>query len=198
VNLDKVAFILPSRGLVHSRTIESVLYNLDNTREDTLFISHNESIPDCFNIPIKAALSHKSFTHIFVVEEDIVLSDDTLNQLLAADVDIAFADYPVNGSSSSLVEHKGRVWGGMGAMLVKADVMRKLMPLRAGIIYDYDLIPQEAPKGKNYGHQDVDFYLRAQDRGFTVKCIGKVKHLKVEQLGEPENNNGVHKIKELS
>jgi len=51
-------------------------------------------------------------------------------------------------------------------------------------------------RGKQgYGGQDIYFCIKAREAGFKIKQVdGECKHLKVEELGRPEINKGLHTI----
>lgn len=194
-----VAFILPSRGLVHSRTIESILINKDV--DDEIFISNDNPIPECFNIPIDLAIrSPRNFTHIFIVEEDIVLKDDTLESLLKADVDVAAADYALGDGSRVTSEYAGYKMSGTGCILIKREAMLKLLPFSSKNQYNVanmEVYNELDDEHKTYGMQDIDMWIRAQKAGMSIAIVGEVKHLKVTQMGEKGKNDGFHIIEEL-
>lgn len=176
--------------------ISRVLQVIDWTRGDGIYFTADLPIPDCFNEPIKVALPEGDFSHIFIVEEDIVLNYDTLESLLEADVDIATCDYNMGNGQRVVSERKGFTLAGTGCTLIKTSVMRELMPFSSDTWYDLDLNPTPKIRDDGYGMQDIDFYVRAQNKGYTVKVIGEVKHLKVVEYGKAGTNNGFHKIEE--
>ena len=168
---DVIAIIIPSRGLVHSRTMEDVIRALKGYDYD-LFMAHGFSIPDCFNVPTEQALLHNP-THLLFIEDDMQLPPDIIDELFFAKADIATADYPVRGNQHVVTYLNGKfAWGGLGCTLIKREVFDALeMPyFRTDTAYqvqDDKLIPTEAKA--NYGIFDVDFYQRTKD--FSVKVI---------------------------
>lgn len=52
----KIAVILPSRGLVFSKTVDELLRELKPYSYE-IFWSHGRPIPDCFEIPTQEALA---------------------------------------------------------------------------------------------------------------------------------------------
>ena len=49
-----IAVILPSRGLIFSRTADEILQNLKDIPHK-IYFSHRKPIPDCFNEPVEEA-----------------------------------------------------------------------------------------------------------------------------------------------
>jgi len=196
-----LAVILPSRGLIHSRTIETLIKTIDRYAYDfKLYVSHDNPIPECFNIPIELALKDNPEAFI-IVEEDIALNFDTLNAMIQSWVfdktDIAAADYLVAPGVKAFKTTKGILTGGLGCVLIKASVMKDLLPFSDQTSYDMDMNPfPSLPNG--YGHQDIDFYVRAFMKNYKVKVCGEVEHLRVIEMGKAGTNNGVHKIEAIA
>lgn len=69
----KIGVILPSRGLIFSRTAEEILNNLKKVPHK-IYFAHKRPIPECFNEPLEEALADKDITHIWFVEDDMVLN----------------------------------------------------------------------------------------------------------------------------
>jgi hypothetical protein len=90
----KVAIILPSRGLMFSRTAEEVLANHKSV-PSRLFFAHKRPIPDCFEIPTLEALADEDITHLWYVEDDMALPPNILRTMLDANEMAVTADYPV-------------------------------------------------------------------------------------------------------
>lgn len=179
--------------------MDAILENLNSKDYDVRFyFSHDQPIPECFNVPIEKALAD-GCTGILIIEEDVVVNFDTLDKMFESEydgMDISAADYFVAPNVKSFVEYNGVLTGGLGCVLIKSSVMRTLLPFSDQTSYDRDLRPfPSLPNG--YGHQDIDFYVRAHKEGFKVKVCGMVEHLRVEKMGDKETNNGVHKVVRL-
>lgn len=155
-------------------------------------------IPDCENVPLERALAD-GCSHFWFIEDDTVPPVGALDKLLHAEGDIAAIDYGVNGwGCIARGKIDGEVkWCGLGCTLVKRRVFEALekpyfrddMQLR---LNDMQWIP--APKNR-YGGQDIWFCCKAREKGFKIVQIqGECRHLKLESLGIPEENNGAHKI----
>jgi GT2 family glycosyltransferase len=200
--ISKLAVALPSRGLMHSRTAEELISNLEGIKPLwELFMTHDRPIPDCFNILTKAALRWGAEA-IWFVEEDMNLPPRILKELLAVeDADIVAADYPIAGDHSSYQQDvNGKVmFCGCGCMLVHRRVFEALgepywrsnvgysVPDWREIIYPEDKV--------TYGKQDVDFGIRANLAGFKIKLLDKsIGHYKVKKINTSGNNHGFHEV----
>lgn len=192
-----IGVVLPSRGLVFAEVIESLLDNLKGY-DYKVYQAIGLRIPDCENIPVQKALD-EGCSHIWLVEDDTVPPSDALASLLVAEGDIAAIDYGVNGWGCIARDKiNGEVlWCGLGCTLVKRHVFESLekpyfrddMQLR---LNDMTWIP--APQNR-YGGQDIWFCSHARGKGFKIVQVqGECKHLKLDSLGVPEENNGAHKI----
>lgn len=169
-----LAVLLPSRGLVHSRTVEDLQAALQGY-DYHLFLSHGLPIPDAQNYVTHQALKSTA-DHFLYIEEDMALPPTIVGELFAADADISTADYPVRGNQHTVTYIGGKfAYAGFGCTLVKRQVFDKLKPpyFRTNTEYqieDDKLIPRPR-SGANYGLFDVDFYQRALQAGFHVKVI---------------------------
>lgn len=205
----KVAVILPSRGLIFSQTADEILQNLKGIPHK-FFFSHRKPIPDCFEEPTNRALEDKDITHLWFVEEDMVLRPDTLNKLLEADANAATCDYPVtkDGRGAVFYDRGGSVvFCGTGCLLVKREVFDSLKrPFFTDKIRWTMLNYGEAVKlngifdlegylGFNYGTHDITFCIKLWNTGISIKSIKlKAAQRKLVKLGQSGTNNGAHKI----
>ena len=199
----KIAVVLPSRGLVHSRTVESMLKNLSGY-EFEIFFSHDLPIPDCFNVPMSKALKTNA-THIFFLEEDMLLPDDTIAKMVFMDCDVVSVDYADRRTGLPFMkkDHLGNVvYTGVGCMLVKREVFENLRPpyFRESLFEqqnDGTLLerPISRPRA-SYGTQDVYFCNSLTKAGFTIDILeeANIGHLQIEEWGADKTNKGSHKI----
>src|SRR6478672_4550524 len=123
----KVAVILPSRGLMFSRTAEEIVRNLRGV-DYKFFFSHRQPIPDCFETPVRHALRDKTITHLWITEDDMILPDNTLWDMLALDKDVVTCDYPVtkDGKGAVFTVSGEIVYCGTGCLLIKREVFDRL------------------------------------------------------------------------
>ena len=192
----KIGVVLPSRGLIFAETEDALFRNLAGY-EYKIYRSWDLVIPDCQNILVDKALLDNP-THLFFVEEDVVIPDGALSRLLAANVDIACLDYGVSGWGCVTRDSTGKVlWCGLGATLVKKEVFSKLDKpyFRSDVelrLNDWQWIPSPPDK---YGGQDIYFCCQARKKGFEITQVeGECRHLRLDRLGQREINNGLHQI----
>src|ERR1017187_2416520 len=102
-----IGLCLPSRGLLHSRTMQDLIAMTLNYPVNWYF-SHGNNIPECHEIVVEEALKDKN-DYILLVEDDNAYNHDTLKDLLDANADIAVADYPVRATQHSAILYKGKV-----------------------------------------------------------------------------------------
>lgn len=191
-----VAVCIPSRGLIHSRTIEEVIANLGGTSH-SIYISHDQPIPDAYNNLVWQALSDDATSHVWIVEEDMKLPDDILVEMLSKDSDIVSVDYPVAPTFMVRSHQNDYDLGGTGCLLVKRHVFDEVgKPYFQSVARDQATLKPIA--GTVWGGQDLDFYIRAQDAGFKITWLGKpITQYRVTEMGIPQTNDGFHKVKEL-
>lgn len=198
-----IGVIFPSRGLCFSETVEELLTELSGIPHE-IYFSHSNGIPDCFNLPLERALK-KNHTHIWIVEDDMVLSKGILKEMLDKDTDIVMTNCPTTDKGDSTVLYSGDdvLFSGTGCMLVKTEVFRKMpKPIfrtdieivlkvsdgKLRMIMDYG-DPQV------YGHQDINFgiyhYLNQTPRCVTETALTQRRLIKA---GGRDNNSDVDKI----
>lgn len=203
----KVGVILPSRGLMFSKTADELLQNLKGINH-RFFFAHKLPIPDCFEIPTNLALQDESITHLFFVEDDMIFPKNTLKKLLRKDKDMITCDYPVDnkGRGAILQDKEGRVvFSGTGCLLVKREMfdLIKKPYFRSDVSWNINnygnhvrLIASKS-SGDLYGLHDVNFGIRFYMMNRPIELadftIGQRKLLKMGQSG---SNDGAHQIEE--
>lgn len=199
----RLAVILPSRGLIFSATLEEVLAEAASAGCDwDIFFSHARPIPECFNEPLSAALA-EGFTHMWVVEEDMVLPAGVLAQLIASGAPVAACDYPV-GASMSVVYDNGQVlFTGTGCLLIDAPTLASVMPLRADICYQsqgHGWHPAPVEAATAYGGHDVHLGMTLHARGTPIHVIDTLcDQRRVTRWATPgRNQGGWHDITTMS
>lgn len=191
---------MPSRGFIFTKVLESLEKNLRDYRHKKYF-SYDLKIPDCFNYLTEQALKDKC-DFLLYVEEDVVLPDKIVSKMLLLDKDIVAVDYAVNSWSCVTRDEKTDeiLWTGLGGTLVKNIVFDKLEKpyFRSDkllLLNDWPNISWINAGSQSYGGQDIYFFLKAREAGFSITQIeGECEHLKLESLGRKEVNNGFHQI----
>lgn len=206
----RIAVILPSRGLIFSETADELLQNLQGYDYD-IFFAHGLPIPLCFEKPLQQALCG-SYTHIFFVEDDMVLPNDILDSLLITDVPVATCEYPVSKDGQGVIfrTKEGEVlFCGTGCTLVKRGVFDKISApyfrtdIRWNVVNYGQFIRLTANQGTNpslegYGLHDVTFGVKLHEAGIPISVVGRVAQRKLVELGKTGSNEGTHKIEEWS
>jgi hypothetical protein len=201
----KVAVILPSRGLIFSKTAEEILRNLRGIPHK-FFFSHGKPLPNCFEEPTKRALKDKDITHLWFIEDDMVLPDGVLAGLLAEDVNAVTCDYPVtkDGRGSVFYDSGGSVvFCGTGCLLVKRKVFDNLKKpyftdkIRWIMLNYGEAIKLSAVENDTggYGLHDITFSIKLWNNGIIIRVLKtKLGQRKLLALGKAGSNNGAHKI----
>lgn len=200
----KVAVILPSRGLMFSQTADEILQNLKGIPHK-IFFAHRKPIPDCFEEPTLRALSETDITHVWFVEDDMILPPDTLRQLLDANANAVTCDYPVtkDGRGAVFYDQGGNVvFCGTGCLLVKREVFESLnRPYFTDTVRWTTLNYGESIKltgvygSTGYGTHDITFCIKLWNAGVIVKVLKlKLGQRKLIALGKAGTNNGAHNI----
>lgn len=200
-----VAVILPSRGLMFSQTADEILKNLKNIPHKFYF-SHRQPIPACFEVPTHQALENKEVTHLWFVEDDMILPPHTLKDMLDMDKAVVTANYPTTKKqdASILTVKKQIIYGGTGCLLVKREVFAELRQpyFRDDIAWTpknygdcLKFTGQKVGSGQGYGLHDVNFYINLFRRGIPVhKLDYTLGQRKLVALGKQGTNNGAHRI----
>lgn len=206
----KVGVILPSRGLMFSKTAEELLNNVKGIPHK-IFFAHGMSIPDCFEIPTNKALEDLTITHLWFIEDDMILKPKTLSRLIDMDKAVVMCDYPTTkeGHGAEFIIHKQVIFGGTGCMLVKREVFDELKKpyFRTDICWNIHKMDGYikiigVPRGnthKGYGLHDVNFgiSLRRMLMPIPIHDAGfKLGQRKLVALGKAGSNNGQHEIEE--
>lgn len=207
-----ITICTPSRGLIHSRTVESLINGgvalIKAGHNISYSMTHNLSIPNSHNACVLDALSVKSELVIFI-EEDMGVDPETYVALVESDADITTVQYNDKNGDDQIVHYNTDqteiLWCGLGATAIKTAVFEKVGVPYFSTERRYKIVRGELEKIENpgspwsYGGLDVDFFTRARKLGFKIKVLEghKAKHYRVDKLGEEHTNNGVHDITEV-
>jgi len=200
--MTKIAVCIPTRGLVFSRTIESLLKNLEGLDYRILF-TYGLPIPDSHNTVVKDALDIDGVSHILILEEDMVIPDGVLKEMLKMDKQVICVDYAVNGGYSTICRKKGEIlWCGLGCLLVKKEVFDKIKEpwfennrtLRILDKNKLEYIIEDIPN--KYGGHDILFGLKLKEVGIPITQLEgfECEHLKIKDYNSKQGNNGCHLI----
>lgn len=207
--MEKLAVILPSRGLIFSESFEELLRELEGFNYE-IFWSHERSLPDCFNIPTEAALADPDVYALLLVEDDMIIPKGMLRRMFAMNYPVVAMDYPFrqNGDSTVLHDPEGKAyWTGTGFMLIARGVLENMeRPIwRTDRTFDpfvdKDTIhfwPRKLTK-VFYGLHDLNFGLVLYSAGMPVLPMAQTGgQRKLVNLGQQHTNQGAHDIQELT
>lgn len=205
--MTKIAVVLPTRGLVYSKTVEELYQELEGI-DHKIFWSHGRPIPDCFEIPTREALKG-DYTHLLTVEEDMIIPKGAIKKMLKADKPAVAWDYPVTGDEGGTVLYDGKdtaFFTGCGILLTKMDIVRRMpFPIwRVDIAWNMKHRPGyvefniQTQREADYGQQDIAFGLRLYVNEIPIYVIGETGQRKLEKRGAGMTNNGVHEIVEYT
>jgi hypothetical protein len=201
----KYAVATPTRGLLHSRTIEAVIANIEASDHEFCgwFLSHDLPIPDAHERVCEIALASGAEA-IWMVEEDMVPPPGALRASLDLPGDIVALDYPAARDLSSIARRNGKIeWCFLGCTLIRRYVFDRLTRPWFSTHMTYrlvngDLRPflDERPPESRHGQQDIYFTYAAVSAGFRIAEVpGMVcGHAAVDRLGQYGMNEGWHTI----
>lgn len=199
----KIGAIVPTRGVIFTR-VENYLEGLRENYDITVYRSWDKPIPEGHNSLTENAL-RDGCQILFFLEEDCVPPAGALEKMLAVVLNgkIACVDYGVSGWGCVTKNIKGEIlWCGLGCTLISRIVFETLEKpwFRTDKVlrindWTWQDLPEEYQRKKNYGGLDIWFFMQARDKGFQIVQVeGEADHLKLEQLGQREVNNGLHTI----
>lgn len=216
-----IAICLPSRGLVYSKTMQSVIEGMQALNQIGIatkyFCSHDLPIPDSHNYCVETALQDPAVDKIFIIEEDMYIFPDAFVALATSEFDIASLQYNDKNGSPFGIVHKNEagevIWTGVGAVTIKREVFEKLgVPYfkthpRYGVkkkqnengVYVSEFYELEGSDPYAYGGLDINFYTRARVLGYKINILPEYKahHFALVKLGPEADNNGCHLIRQV-
>lgn len=200
-----IALILPSRGLIFAETLKELLREL-RPYKHKIYWSHGNSLPSCFNKPLLKALK-QPHSHIWIVEDDMILPKGILKELLDTNERIIVCDYPlVKQPSGTILYDKddNAIFTGTGCMLARKEVFKDIpRPIfRSDIQWGFKLVgdkikftAENVHPDKVYGYHDITFGLYQYIFHEPIKWHDKVlSQRKLVKKGDNNTNNGADEI----
>lgn len=128
-----IAICTPSRGLVFSKTVQSIIEGMQHLNKLGLatryYTTHDMPIPDGHSFCVSQALQDGARTIIFI-EEDMYIFPEGYEALVASGSPICTMQYnDKNGSPNGIIHYNEAgeiIWGGLGATAIKAEVFQTL------------------------------------------------------------------------
>lgn len=208
---DTLAVVIPSRGLMFSRTLEEILRELkDYGGKYKIFWSHGKSLPDCFNDPTEKILKDSDIFAVLYCEDDMIIPKGILKRMFARNYPVVALDYPFKNDGDSTMLHDpagNAIYSGTGFILIAKTILERLpRPIfKTNISWDTmikgDVLvfwPRELTKVA-YGLHDVNLGITLFSNNIPIKPLFKTAgQRKLVKLGALNTNNGAHDIKELT
>lgn len=207
--MQKLAVIVPSRGLMFSETFEELLRELKGIDHEFYF-AHGRPLPECFNEPTEKALEDEENYAFLFCEDDMILPEGILRDMFNRKYPAVALDYPFKqqGDSTCLHDPNGDAfWTGTGFLLLARPILENLeKPIwRTNITFDpfidKDTIhfwPRKLDK-TYYGLHDLRLGLLLYSSGLPIKVMNRTAgQRKLISAGEKHTNSGQHAIVELT
>lgn len=200
----RIAVLIPSRGLVHSRTMQSILREIRHKKFTYgIFFTNDLPIPESHNALTRKALDWLA-DYLWFVEEDILVPRHTLEKMIALHKPIVAVDYPVGEKRYSCIAKKqGKIlWCGLGCTLIDRGVFDKIgypwfetnktARITSEDPFEYKL--EDIPN--KYGGHDILFGIKAREKGVEIAQLEGVTagHIKPILMGDGRTNSGAHKF----
>ena len=207
----KLAVILPSRGMSFSETCEELLNELRGIKHK-IFFSIGNPIPDCFNLPIEEALKDESYTHILIVEDDMIIPKGILKEMLKEPHPVVALDYPFQKDNEATTFHDPNgmaLYTGTGFMLIERWLLDMMPKPIFSINTAWDMMmkvgnelvcwPRDVSKIKTYGLHDVHFGITLWSNDIPIKVRERTAgQRKLSKKGASYTNQGADKIYKLT
>lgn len=166
-------------------------------------MAHGLTIPDCFNTPLEKALDD-GCTHIWFVEEDMVIPDDTLKRMMDMNCPVVTTDYADRRTGVPLILRgiaNEVVFSGMGCMLVKREVFEHMeRPYLRQMVFwkvtedNGDVLWEPHPEIKTemYGQQDIYLCWAIKKAGYYIAELpnANIGHQRLVTKAEDVKNGG--------
>lgn len=204
------AVVTPSRGLIHSRTVEAVMDEIAATRATCRgwVVSHDLPIPDCHETVVEAGLATGADA-LWLVEEDVVPPPGALEallDLLADGAAVAGIDYPVATDWGCAVrDAAGAVlWVGTGCTAIAASWLARVERpwfrtdrrwIRDGA--GWRDVPASPDDRDRFGQQDIALCAAIRTLGGRIEVVPETTaaHAWVAAMGRPGSNVGWHDVR---
>lgn len=209
----KLALVIPTRGVIFARTIQSTILSPELPSDSTVHIVSGLPIPEAHNECIARALE-TDCTHILFVEEDMELPKHALTYMMemARTYDIVAIDYPLTETQRSTIFYdQGKpLWTGFGCTMFSKrlfdEVLKRPWLTADNIVTIKEFHPfqyevRNAPEyaHKAYGQYDIWFGLQMREKGIPIYVINEYKcnHLRMKSWERKSTNQGTHEIYEV-
>ena len=203
----RIIALMPTRGTIFTKAEVALEQEmLANNQLPYILRTDNQPIPDCRNTLVESGLKTNA-THFLLVDDDVIIKEGGLKEMIEADADIAFIDYPMhyegerfgnmgtatydNWLPGDSTEGKPVVWAGLGCCLIKREVFVKLdtpwfekmnKKLERDDNGKLDLKGTEIDLSAG-GGEDVYFFMNAREKGLSIKQVpGSCGHARFARI----------------
>lgn len=192
----KYKIVCPSRGLVHTRTIQSLI---DNDLNLNNLITGSGDLPHIQNELTREAL--KSYPDVVIfIEDDMVLPPKTIARMEKVIGAIVAVEYPLDNGYSSVARHNSKpIWCGLGCTMVKRRVLLEVGDPIFTTDHSYRIHTdpfrlEKIDVPNKYGGHDINFCLRARELGYEIEVVPgvEVEHLRTDALNREQTNKGAY------
>lgn len=208
----KIAILRPTRGLEFSESSDSIERALEGIAHLAPKRSWDLPIPDSFNRLTRWFLDESNCDHALFAEEDVVLPLQAVRAMLDLGTDIAAINYHLKTPDHRLSEFRWEgklIWCSLGCTLFKRRVFETLPEPWFSVDYALDTYSSGSSMKKkahrlaysprSYAGHDMYVCFKAAEAGFSIGVVEGMlcDHLVLDALGEPNRNDGCHKISRL-
>lgn len=150
-----VALCVPSRGLIYSKTVESVINGMQALNgvgiATKYFSTHELPIPDSHHICVEKALADPNIDTLIFIEEDMYVFPEAMIALATSEADVTTLQYnDKNGSPHGIIHYNEKqevMWAGLGATAIKRRVFEALGAPYFRTDHLYKSIRKASPNG---------------------------------------------------
>lgn len=205
---DALIVLAPTRGLILTEVQEALERELAaNYLVPVTIRTHDMPLPASRNYLVETALKVADWQFALMIDDDVILPKGWLKEAIKLNVDVAVADYPMQGKvdgkhCGTIVHDKdGSVaFAGLGAVLVKRTVLEKMgqpwfVMTQYGVGRGKDgnvgFYAGQADGAQRWSAgEDTFFFLQCRKYNFKVKDTKKVAtHARLDRL-VPNFHNG--------
>ena len=198
---------MPTRGVVLTEVQDAIDAEIVRNGLVPFFIrTHDLPLPASRNFLVESAMKIPGWSHVLLLDDDVIIPEGGLKQLIALKADIAVMDYPLHmvkdgkNCGTVVTDKDGSIaWAGIGCCLVKREVFEKLsQPWFAFTNYRINRADdgalgiyagQTGDANRYSGGEDTHFFLNARKEGFKIKQTKKhAVHCHIEQMVLPTQN----------
>lgn len=206
---NKLAVVIPSRGLMFSKTLEELLRELKDFNHK-IFWAHQRPLPECFNEPTEELLQDPDIYAVLYVEDDMIIPKGILKRMFDRNYPVVALDYPFKNDGDSTMLHDpagNAIYSGTGFLLIAKPLLEALpKPIfRTDTSWDTMIKGNTLvfwPRKLNqiaYGLHDVNLGITLFANNIPIKPLWKTAgQRKLVALGDQNSNHGAHKIRELT